>query len=74
MEPDLALTLGVIVAMFSIPAVLSATSDGRTPRAPAVTILIAGVLILIAVSTKPGGYRIAQIPDIVIGVIAGFVS
>ncbi|SFT98547.1 hypothetical protein [Sedimentitalea nanhaiensis] len=74
MEPDLALTLGVIVGVFSIPSILSAISGRRAPRAPALTILIAGGLILFALSTKPGGYRIDQIPDTVLGVIAGIAS
>ncbi len=74
MDPDLALTLGAIVAMFSIPAALSAIGDRRAPRAPAVTILIAGGLVLYALGTKPGGYRIDQIPDALVGTLAGILS
>ena len=44
MEPDLALTLGVIIAAFSVPSILSALSDSRAPRASALTILIGGGL------------------------------
>ncbi|NNE52153.1 MAG: hypothetical protein HKN30_07095 [Sulfitobacter sp.] len=64
MDPDLALVLGLIVAAFSIPSILSAFSDSRAPRASAVTILIGGGLILYAMQSSPGGYTLAEIPDV----------
>lgn len=64
MDPDLALTFGIVVAAFSVPSILSALSDRRGPRASAVTVLIGGGLILYAVQTKPGGYRLSEIPDV----------
>ena len=72
MDPDLALTLGIIIATLSIPSILSALSDSRAPRASAVTILIAGGLILYALQNNPGGYRLEQVPDIVVKVISRF--
>ena len=56
MSPDLYLVLGIFMAGFSIPSVLSALSDRRAPRVSAITILIAGGLILLAIQTQPGGY------------------
>ncbi|MEM9872967.1 MAG: hypothetical protein AAF822_17165 [Pseudomonadota bacterium] len=55
MNPDLFLVLGIVIAGFSIPSILSAMTDGRAPRASAVTILIAGALVLYAMQTKEGG-------------------
>ena len=55
MTTDLALVLGIVIAAFSIPSILSAFSDRRAPRASAITILIAGALVLYAIQTKPGG-------------------
>jgi len=72
MDTDLALVLGLIVAAFSIPSIVSSFSDRRTPRASMVLILIAGALILFALISKPGGYSIEQIPDVFFGVIARF--
>ncbi|MFK7751945.1 MAG: hypothetical protein AB8B51_05300 [Sedimentitalea sp.] len=72
MDADLALTLGLIVAAFSIPSVLSALSDRRAPRASAVTVLIGGALILYAVTVKPGGYTLDRVPDVFFSVIARF--
>ncbi len=73
MDQDLALILGLLVAGFGTIGVLSAISDGRGPRASAITILIAGGLIIYALITKPGGYTIAQIPDVFFTVLARFI-
>ena len=70
MDPDLALVLGLIIGGFSVPSILSAVADGRAPRASALTILLATSLVVYAVSTKPGGYSLAQLPDVVFGVLA----
>ncbi|MDF3414606.1 hypothetical protein HKX54_09090 [Sulfitobacter sp. M57] len=72
MDPDLALSLGMVIAAFSIPSILSAFSDKRAPRASALTILIGGALILYAVQTKPGGYTFAQLPDVLVAVLARY--
>lgn len=57
MTPDMYLVLGILIAAFSIPSILSAVADGRAPRASAITILIAGGLILLAIQTQPGDIR-----------------
>ena len=72
MSPDFYLVLGILIAGFSVPSVLSAVSDRRAPRASAITILIAGGLILLAVQTQPGGYTLQEIPDVFVRVIATF--
>lgn len=72
MDTDLALVVGIVIAAFSIPSILSAVSDKRAPRASAITILIAGGLIVFAVQGKPGGYQLEQIPDVFVNVIARY--
>ena len=72
MDPDLALSLGLVIAAFSVPSLLSAVSDRRAPRASAVTILIGGALILYAVQSKPGGYTLAEVPDVFVNVAARY--
>ncbi len=72
MDTDLALVLGLIIGGFSVPSIMSAFSDRRAPRASMVTILIAGALIVYAMTTKPGGYRFEQFPDVFFGVISRF--
>ncbi|MEM6758551.1 MAG: hypothetical protein AAF601_03645 [Pseudomonadota bacterium] len=51
---------------------MSALSDRRAPRASAITILIAGGLILIAIQTQPGGYALEDIPDAFVRVAARY--
>ncbi|MFN3972007.1 MAG: hypothetical protein ACK4L4_11635 [Gemmobacter sp.] len=63
MDTDLMLVVGVVVAVLTLPSLFSAFIDGRAPRAGAILALIAGVLIAVAVSERPGGYAIADIPD-----------
>ncbi|MEM7319570.1 MAG: hypothetical protein AAF408_11185 [Pseudomonadota bacterium] len=70
MEPDTALILGLILAVLSVPAMVSAYSDRRPPRAPILILLIAATLVVYAVLTHPGGYRLADIPDVFYAVVA----
>jgi hypothetical protein len=72
MDPDLALVLGVILGALSIPSILSALSDKRAPRASAITILIAGGLILYAGQNMPGGLQLDQLPDKFVSVVARY--
>jgi hypothetical protein len=64
MNPDLALVMGIIIAGFSVPSLLSAFSDRRAPRAPALTLLIATALIVYAAKTFPGGYEFSELPEV----------
>ena len=70
MSADQWLVLGFILAVFSVPAIVSAWSDRRAPRVSAVTILIAGGMINYALPQKPGGYVLADLPEVVIKVVS----
>ncbi|OUS36282.1 hypothetical protein A9Q94_09930 [Rhodobacterales bacterium 56_14_T64] len=72
MDTDLALVLGLVIGGFSIPSILSAISDRRSPRASALTILIAFGLLFYAMTVKPGGYQIDQIPDVFFSVLGRY--
>jgi hypothetical protein len=72
MDSDLALVLGLALSALSVPSVISAFSDNRTPRASALTVLIAGALIVYAVRNHPGGYALDDIPDAIMHVIARY--
>jgi hypothetical protein len=74
MDHDLALVIGLVVAVFSIPAVVSSFSDRRAPRVAAIALIIGGGLLAWAVTQKPGGYKINQIPDVVVKVVARYVN
>ena len=53
MDTDLILVIGLALAVLSIPSVVSAFSDGRAPRASALTVLIAGGMIVYAINSHP---------------------
>ena len=72
MEPDLALVLGLEIAAFSVPSILSALADSRAPRASALTVLIGGGLILYAVQQTQNPYTLSEIPDIFVRVVARY--
>lgn len=74
MDPDLLLVIGLIIGVLAIPSMLSAFAESRAPRTAAVLVLIAGVLIVVAVTRKVGGYQIADIPDIFVRVIGNLVN
>jgi hypothetical protein len=73
-DPDLFFTIGLLVGALAIPAVISAFSESRPPRAAAIMVMIAAGLILVAVLEKPGGYAVSEIPTVVMGVVGNLVN
>lgn len=74
MDYDTGLVIGLIISFFSIPALVSAFSDGRTPRAAALVIMIGGGLVAWAITGKPGGYTLEAIPDVFVKVTRDLLS
>jgi hypothetical protein len=70
MQPDFALVIGIVLAGLSLVGIMSALSDRRAPRASAITVLIAGGLILYALQTQPGGYTLEDVPNAFVRVIS----
>lgn len=70
---DLYLTIGLVVLLFAIPSVVSAFSDRHTPRVASIMVLVGGGLVAWAVTQKPGGYVLTEVPEVVIGVLASVV-
>lgn len=67
-DSDLILILGLIVAGMSIPAIISAFSASRPPRAAAIAAVIGGAMVVTALSLHPGGYRMQDLPDVAVRV------
>lgn len=74
MDYDLALVIGLVVAVFSVPAVISALSERRAPRVAAIALIVGGGMAAWAITQKPGGYKINEIPDVIVKVVARYVS
>ncbi len=72
MTPDSALVFGLILIFVSFPALISAWSDGRPPRASSLTLLLVFGLILFAVQTAEPGYTLAAIPEVILRVVASW--
>ena len=72
MDTDLALILGIVLGGLSIPSILSAISETRPPRMSSLLLLAAAGLIAYAMMSRPGGYRLEQIPDVFFSVLGRF--
>lgn len=62
MDPDTLFVIGLALGVLSIPAVVSSISRGDRPRIATITLMIAGTMMVWALSNKPGGYAIEDIP------------
>lgn len=74
MDPDLIFVVGLVLGVFSIPSIMSAFSESRSPRVAAFTVIAAGVMIIWAIQTKPGGYSLNDIPDVFVQVVAKYLT
>ena len=70
MDPDMLLIFGLVICLLAIPSMISAWSDDRSLRLTFVTLLIGAGMVAGAYMLQPGGYRVAQIPDVFYGVVA----
>ena len=68
---DLIMVLGVTVLGLSFPAMVGAFSRGAPPRAAMLALFAGGIMILYANSSRPGGYSVAEIPQLFIKVMTG---
>ena len=68
---DLIMVLGVIVFALAFPAAVGAFSRGAPPRAAMLAIFAGGCMMVYANMSRPGGYTIAEMPDVFIRVISG---
>ncbi|RYH04256.1 hypothetical protein EU805_02460 [Salipiger sp. IMCC34102] len=70
MSTDMIFVLGLVLGVVSIPAIVSAFADGRTPRAPALIVVIAALMIGYAMREAPGAYSWSTLPDVLTRVVA----
>lgn len=73
-NPDLSLTIGIVLAVFALPSIVSAMTDGRSPRVPALLVVVAGLLVIYALRSKPGGYTLQQVPETMIRVLSAIIA
>ena len=74
MDADLFLTVGITLGVLTIPSLLSAWTESRTPRFGAIMLMAAAGLIALALSQRPGGYKFSDIPHVMLDVVARYVN
>jgi len=72
MDTDLALTVGIVLAVLSIPSLLSAWVDGRAPRVGAIMAMAGLGLVVTALVASPGGYEFNQVPEVLLRTVSRF--
>ncbi|MEQ9014698.1 MAG: hypothetical protein RID90_09630 [Marinovum algicola] len=68
---DLIMVMGVVVLALAFPAMVGAFSRGAPPRAAMLAIFAGGAMIIYANSARPGGYSVAEMPQLFLKVITG---
>ncbi len=69
MDNDLLFVLGLVFSVLALPALVGAAIGSRVPRRAALLVVLGGGMIAIAVNARPGGYALAEIPDVVLRVV-----
>jgi len=68
---DLIMVLGVCIFGLAFPSMVGAFSRGAPPRAAITAIVIGGLMMLYANSSRPGGYTAAEMPQLFVKVVTG---
>lgn len=72
MDYDLVLVIGIVVAVLTIPSMMSAWMEGRAPRTATILLMAAGVMIVAALTQSPRPYTIAKLPHVFVEVIGRY--
>lgn len=73
MDPDTVFVMGLFIAIFSVPSMVSAWSDGHVPRVASIVAILGGTMMVWAQSQKVGGYSFDEIPDLIVKVAGKFI-
>ncbi len=74
MDTDLVLTSGIVLLVLAMPSLLSAWVEGKAPRLGALMVVTGAVMIVTALSVRPGGYAFGDVPRVVVDVFARLVN
>jgi len=69
MQHEILLVAGLGIAILAIPSVISAWTDGRSPRIAAIACLLALVLVVVALRSWPGRFELDDLPRAVFSVV-----
>jgi hypothetical protein len=68
---DLIMCLGVVAIFLAFPAAVGSFSRGAPPRMALLALFLGGGMIVYANSSRPGGYSVAEMPQLFLKVLAG---
>ena len=68
---DLIMCMGCVVLFMAFPTAVSAFSRGEPPRAAILSIFAGVIMIAYANAQRPGGYEVADLPNLFLKVISG---
>ncbi len=71
MDTDLALTVGSLLMVLSVPSLLAGWVEGRVSRLGAILFVGSGALIIYALTVHPGGYAFRDVPSVIVNVLIG---
>lgn len=74
MDTDLFLTIGIVLAVLTLPSLLAGWTEGRLSRVGAITLIASIVLLVCAATQRPGGYSLNEIPHVMMGVVGHFIN
>ena len=74
MDFDLIFVIGVALAAFSIPSLVSAYADRRWPKQAVLMLLIGGGAVAYAMQENPGVYGVATVDDVIVDVLGRYVN
>ncbi|PWE32435.1 hypothetical protein DDZ14_10245 [Maritimibacter sp. 55A14] len=57
------MVVGIVLAAFSLPAIVAAWSDRRSPRAAAIVLVIGLGTVAVAIFTWPGPFGASDVPE-----------
>lgn len=72
MDPDLALVIGIVIGLFTVPSIMSVISDKRASGVPIFIVFVAGCFLFYAMWQKPSGYKLREIPGVFQNVLDRF--
>lgn len=70
MTTDYLITIGALIGLFSIPAMLSGYAEERRPTKAMAAFILAAAVLATGWILDPGRYSIAELPNVVVRVIA----
>ncbi|MFV2001618.1 MAG: hypothetical protein ACC619_01405 [Paracoccaceae bacterium] len=73
MTNDFLLVLGIILAILSVPAMISAYASSQKPRSALVMLVLGGGLISWAVYQQPNTYSLDGLPELFVSVLANLI-